>query len=140
MINTIRVICNKKNTSVLKKKLKEFFCEYEYTFFNFVSKEYWKEPNMDEITIYLSPSPILTLEEWGVIYRGLFNNQEYEIEHDTDGICFCSYVSGWVLDNPNIEAYFVIFGIQGYRLEDGSMASKKKTVDGSMSLDDDQQN
>ena len=108
----IRVICNKHNTSILKKRMKEFFCENEFSFFNFVRKEYWKEPCFDEIAIGMSPCPMWTLEKWDEEFKKLFN-QEYIIQQDIDGIDFCSYVSENEMGDLE-EKYFVVFGIPHY--------------------------
>ena len=117
MIQQIRVICNKSNTNILKKRLKKFFCENDYSYFNFHVKTYWKEPSADEIAILMSPCPMWSLIRWDQVFKQLFHNQEYVVEDDTDGIAFCSYVSLNDMDNPNEEAYFVIFGIPMWQAE-----------------------
>ena len=114
MIQQIRVICNKSNTDILKKRFKKFFYENDYSYFNFHVKEYWKKPSEDEIAILLSPCPMLSLTQWDKVFKYLFHNQEYVIEEDTVGIDFCSYISANTMDNPNEEAYFVIFGIPNH--------------------------
>ena len=111
--NVIRVICNNHNTIILKSRMKKFFCENDFSFFNFICKPYWKEEGFDEIMIYLAPCPMWELEKWDKEFTNLFN-QKYIIQQDTDGIDFCSYVSGDEMDEFEKEKYFVVFGIPQY--------------------------